>query len=71
MVSILNYVYVNALQSTTLSTQYMLYRYIATGQYEYAPVDYMWLMIPSIVAGVIGVALCFCYIIKSRKKRSK
>jgi transcriptional regulator with XRE-family HTH domain len=71
MVSVLNYAYINALQNTTISTQYMLYRYIATGEYAYAPVDYMWLMIPSIVAGVIGVVLCLCYIIKSRKKRSK
>jgi transcriptional regulator with XRE-family HTH domain len=71
MVSVLNYAYINALQNTTISTQYMLYRYIATGEYAYAPVDYMWLMIPSIVAGVIGVVLCFCYIIKSRRKRRK
>ena len=34
MVSVLNFAYVIALQSTTLSTQYVLYRYIATGQYE-------------------------------------
>ena len=45
MVSILNFAYVIALQSTTLSTQYMLYRYIVTGQYENAPIDYMRLMI--------------------------
>ena len=49
MVSILNFAYVVALQSTTLSTQYMLYRYIVTGQYENAPVDSMRLMIPSII----------------------
>lgn len=30
MVSVLNFAHVIALQSTTLSTQYMLYRYIAT-----------------------------------------
>ena len=69
MVSILNFVYVSALRSTTLSTQYMLYRYIVVGQYANAPVDYVQLMIPSIVAGVIGLALCLCYIIKSRKRR--
>jgi hypothetical protein len=71
MVSILNYAYVTALQSTTLSTQYVLYRYIATGQYENAPVDYTGLMVPSIVEGVIGMVLCLCYIIKSWRKRSK
>lgn len=68
MVSILNFAYVTALQSTTLSTQYMLYRYIVTGQYENAPINYGILFIPSIVAGVIGLALCLCYFLKNRKK---
>lgn len=68
MVSILNFAYVVALQSTTLSTQYMLYRYIVTGQYENASVDYMRLMIPSIIAGAIGVILFMSYAIEKRKK---
>ena len=68
MVSILNFAYVVALQNTTLSTQYMLYRYIATGQYESAPVDYMRLMIPSIITGAIGVILFISYAIEKRKK---
>lgn len=68
MVSILNFAYVVALHNTTLSTQYMLYRYIATGQYESAPVDYMRLMIPSIIAGAIGVILFISYAIEKRKK---
>lgn len=68
MVSILNFAYVTALQSTTLSTQYMLYRYIVTGQYENAPINYGILFIPSVVAGVIGLALCLCYFLKNRQK---
>ena len=68
MVSILNFAYVIALQSTTLSTQYMLYRYIVTGQYENAPIDYMRLMIPSIIAAAIGVILFTSYTIERRKK---
>lgn len=68
MVSILNFAYVVALHNTTLSTQYMLYRYIATGQYESAPVDYMRLMTPSIIAGAIGVILFISYAIEKRKK---
>ena len=68
MVSILNFAYVVALQSTTLSTQYMLYRYIVTGQYENAPIDYMRLMIPSIIAAAIGVILFISYTIERRKK---
>lgn len=68
MVSILNFAYVIALQSTTLSTQYMLYRYIVTGQYENSPIDYMRLMIPSIIAAAIGVILFISYTIERRKK---
>lgn len=71
MVSILNFAYVIALQSTTLSTQYMLYRYIVTGQYENAPIDYMRLMIPSIIAAAIGVILFISYTIERRKRRLK
>ena len=68
MVSVLNFAYVIALQSTMLSTQYMLYRYIATGQYANAPVDYMRLMIPSMITGAIGLVLFISYVIENRKK---
>ncbi len=40
VIGILNFVYVRALESTTASSQYVLYRYIVTGRYESAPVDY-------------------------------
>lgn len=69
MIGIFNFTYVIALRSTTLSTQYMLYRYIVTGQYENAPIDYVGLLIPSIIAGAIGLILCLCYLLKSRQKR--
>lgn len=68
MISILNVIYVTALNSTTSSTQYMLYRYIVTGQYKSAPIDYLQLVFPSIISGVTGAALCVCYIMKNWKK---
>lgn len=68
MVGILTFTYVMALERATLSTQYMLYRYIVTGRYESAPVNYMRLLFPSIIAGVIGLVLFLCYIFKNRKK---
>lgn len=68
VVSVLNFAHVIALQSTTLSTQYMLYRYIATGQYDSAPIDYMRLMIPSMITGAVGLILFICYVIETRKK---
>lgn len=66
---ILNFAYVIALQSTTLSTQYMLYRYIVTGNYENAPVDYARLMIPSIIMCALGAVLFISYVVENRKKR--
>lgn len=68
MISILNVIYVTALHCTTSSTQYMLYRYIVTGQYTNAPIDYLQLVLPSVLSGVTGAALCVSYIIKNRKK---
>lgn len=68
MVSVLNLAHIMALQSTTLSTQYMLYRYIATGQYDNAPIDYMRLLIPSVITGVVGLVLFLSYVIENRKK---
>lgn len=68
VVSVLNFAHVIALQSTTLSTQYMLYRYIATGQYDSAPIDYIRLMIPSLITGAVGLILFICYVIETRKK---
>lgn len=53
---------------TLLLISNMLYRYIVMGQYENAPIDYMRLMIPSVIAGVIGLALCISYVIKTGKK---
>lgn len=69
MVGILNLAYVTALENTTLSTQYMLYRYIATGRYENVPVNYTALMFPSIIAGGIGLVLLLCCILKKRRMK--
>jgi transcriptional regulator with XRE-family HTH domain len=71
MVSLLNLAYVTALSNVTASTQYMLYRYFATGQYANAPIDYTRLMIPSAITGVIGLLLCFCCLKMNWKKGAK
>lgn len=49
----------------------MLYRYIATGQYANAPVDYMRLMIPSMITGAVGLVLFISYVIDSEKKETE
>ncbi len=67
MMSILSTVFIAALSYTTNSTQYMLYRYIAVGEYASVPVDYLQLLLPSIGSGILGLLLCVCYFVKSRK----
>lgn len=69
MVGILNCIYVSALESTTLSIQYTLYRYIAVGEYVHVPVDYDGMMLPTFLAGGIGLAFILCYVFKNWKKR--
>ena len=67
MMSILSTVFIAAMSYTTNSTQYMLYRYIAVGEYASVPVDYLQLLLPSIGSGILGLLLCVCCFVKSRK----
>ena len=67
MMSILSTVFIAALSYTTNSTQYKLYRYIAVGEYASVPVDYLQLLLPSIGSGILGLLLCVCCFVKSRK----
>lgn len=55
------------LETTTESLAYTLYRYIAVGQYDPAPVNYASLMFPAVLAGIVGVVLCLCYFMENRK----
>lgn len=70
MVSLMGIIFVGVLRSTTLSIEYMLYRYIAVGEYAYAPVNYVGLLIPSMIAGLLGAGLCLWYVIQNRRGRS-
>ncbi|MBR1853041.1 MAG: helix-turn-helix transcriptional regulator [Lachnospiraceae bacterium] len=56
------------LETTTVSLTYILYRYIAVGRYDPAPVNYTRLMFPAILAGIVGVVLCMCYFWGNRKE---
>lgn len=62
MVGALAVLFIAALRSTTLSIEYMLYRYIAVGEYAYAPVDYWQLILPALLLTLIGVVLCLAYL---------
>ncbi len=66
-IAILIATFENMLRSTTLSLNYILYRYIVTGQYDYAPVNYTKLFIPALLAGSIGIIFMFFYFTKTIK----
>lgn len=66
MVGVLTLAFVLAISAATYSTQYMLYRYIVTGKYAYAPISYTQALIPAIVAGMFGILLCVCYLMKNK-----
>ena len=62
VIGILAALFIAAVSSTTDSIEYMLYRYIATGQYVYAPINYWRVIIPVISLIGIGAVLCIIYI---------
>lgn len=67
IISVMMAAFVNALKTTTVSMSYILYRYIATGQYDPAPVNYFVLLVPALFVGLIGIILCICYFVKNKK----
>ena len=69
VIGILATLFIAAISSTTDSIEYMLYRYIATGQYAYAPVSYWRLILPVISLIGIGIVLCIAYIMENRKEK--
>uniref|UniRef100_UPI004055EE4A helix-turn-helix domain-containing protein n=1 Tax=Acetatifactor sp. TaxID=1872090 RepID=UPI004055EE4A len=71
MMSVLSVVFINVIYSETTSIKYILYRYIAVGEYAYAPVDYGKLLIPSVVTGMIGIILCTMYVIGNHNRGKK
>ena len=67
-ISIILAAFERMLEATTESLTYILYRYIAAGQYAPIPVNYTRLMFPAILAGIVGALLCLCYFAENRKK---
>ena len=57
------------LETTTQNMTYILYRYIAVGEFQAPPLNYELLLLPAILAGAVGVVLCLCYFIMSRKTK--
>lgn len=69
VIGILAALFIAAISNTTGSIEYMLYRYIVTGQYAYAPVNYWRLILPVIILAGIGIILCIAYILEKRKEK--
>ena len=70
VIGMLAALFIAAISNTTASIEYMLYRYIATGQYAYAPVDYWRLILPAISLVGVGIILCIAYIWENRKEKT-
>lgn len=71
MIGALAALFIAAIQSSTNSIEYMLYRYIVTGQYASAPIDYGRLTAPAILLIVIGVILSMVYMIEKWKEKKR
>ena len=56
------------LETTTENLTYILYRYAAAGQFQKPPINYELLLLPALLAGAVGVVLCLCYALMSRRK---
>lgn len=69
MIGVLAALFIGALYSTTSSIEYMLYRYIAVGEYANAPVDYWKLVIPALLLILTGILLCVAYVLGKWKEK--
>lgn len=58
------------LENTMSGLEYILYRYMVTGQYNSFTLDYSGLMFPAALTGSMGIVLCLCYFIKNRKEKA-
>lgn len=57
------------LENTMASLEYILYRYMVTGGYQALPSGGAYRMLPAVLAGVIGVCLCLCVLVKKTEKK--
>ena len=71
MIGALAALFIAAIQSSTDSIEYMLYRYIVTGQYSSAPINYGRLTAPAILLIAIGVILSMAYVIEKWKEKKR
>lgn len=68
ILGVLSFIVISITDSATVSLEYMLYRYIAVGEYTYAPADYSTCYIAAIICGIAGISLLIIYILKQKRK---
>ncbi|MDO4260479.1 MAG: helix-turn-helix transcriptional regulator [Eubacteriales bacterium] len=71
VIGIMAALFLASLSNVAESMEYMMYRYIVTGQYAYAPVDYFSLLAPAIILTGIGILLCGAYILINISEKRK
>lgn len=69
MIGIISFLVISIVNSAIVSVEYMLYRYIAVGEYAYAPADYTKSYIAAALCGIIGIGLMTAYKIKQRRDK--
>lgn len=67
LIGIIAFFVISIMDSALVSLEYMLYRYIAVGEYAYAPADYSEAYVAAAVCGIIGVVLLGVYMIRQKK----
>lgn len=61
MICIIALIIITVAKSSTLSIQYTLYRYIALGEYTFAPANYLYSYTFAVISGIIGIVLLLLY----------
>jgi len=69
MIGVLIAFFVGALFSAMDSIEYMLYRYIAVGEYAYMPVSYWKMVSPALALIMIGIFLCAIFVLEKWKEK--
>jgi len=71
LISVLAIIIISIVNSSMLSIQYMLYRYIVADEYSFLPADYSFSYLFAIVSGIIGFGLGVLYFIFSKRNIKK
>lgn len=69
LISMIGAIVISIVNSSTISIQYMFYRYMVTGEYIYATADYFYSYIFAIFSGIVGLVLATLYFIRPMQRK--